>query len=161
VALTYATSTDVSIKWRPTGPALSTAESAWVDVLIGEASALLRRRLPGLDASITAGTIDATLARMVVTNVVLRVVRNPAGVTQQAVGPESATYAKSQAVGQVVVTDDDIAVLTDPNAASVGGVLVGTVNVNGPWWEQVEAWGEHTAPWSPAARIPPPWRRPL
>lgn len=152
MAAPLASSADVAVKLQRS---LSAPEAAAADVYIREASALLRRRVAGLDTMLISGDVDPDLARGVVTEAVVRVLRNPAGVSAQTVsgggGTETASWGASRAVGRVVITDDDVALLTpltsDP---TVGGAAIGTVTVRGPWWVETATWQEKIPPWAPA-----------
>lgn len=136
-----ATAADVAVKWRPGGPALTDGEVAYVTVLVGEASAKLRRRIVGLDALIAQGAVDGVLVIAVVTDAVLRVLRNPAGASQQSIGSSAASFAGVRAVGQVVITDDDVAQIL-PVAAGDLDAAVGTFRfATGTWRPPVQRGG--------------------
>lgn len=141
MAAALATAADVAVKWRPGGPALTDGEVAYVTVLVGEASAKLRRRVAGLDALIAQGTVDAVLVIAVVTDAVLRVLRNPGGVSQQSIGPSSASFSGIRAAGQVVITDDDVAQLVPVEAGDLDAA-VGTFRfATGSWRPPVQRGG--------------------
>lgn len=141
MAAALATAADVQVKWRPGGPDLTAGESAYVNVLIGEASAKLRRRVTGLDELIAQGAVDSVLVVAVVTDAVLRVLRNPAGVSQQSIGSSAASFAGIRAVGQVVITDEDVAQILPVDAGDVG-VAVGTFRFAvGSWRPPVQRGG--------------------
>lgn len=133
--VTFATVDDVAVKWRPLTP----AEEAWAQTLIDEASALARRGVAGLDDLVATGAVDPVLARRVVTDAVLRVLRNPAGVSMHTVGSETYQMSGAGTVGRVVLTPDEIADLRPPAASGtdgvgVAGAYVGTVRIGrSPW----------------------------
>jgi hypothetical protein len=69
----FATPEDVAARWRElTGP-----EEARAEVLLGDASRIVRRRWPDIDARITAGTVDADDVRMIVAGMVKRAMLGP------------------------------------------------------------------------------------
>jgi hypothetical protein len=123
MAASLATADDVAVKWRP----LSPAEGQQVEVLLEEASAKLRRAVPNLDARIASGEIDTVLARSVVTNAVLRVLKNPSGVTQQSAGPETASWSGVRATGEVTITAGDVADVLPVVSGGSRGSYVGTI----------------------------------
>jgi hypothetical protein len=106
---------------------LDADERAVAEVLLLYGAPLIRKKQPDIDARIAAGTLDPLLAQLVAVQMVIRVLRNLDGVRQETVGPSSITYDMSQAVGQLVVTDDDLATLAP--APTGNGVGVGTVRV--------------------------------
>jgi hypothetical protein len=58
-------------------------------------------------AHIAAGHTTAALVRLVVCDMVLRVLRNPAGVAQQSAGPFSVQVDQAVASGKLYLTRDD------------------------------------------------------
>lgn len=84
----FATLDDVTALFR----ALTEAEAPVVERLLALASRVVRAQVPSIDERISAGTLDPELVRDVVAGMVVRALRNPAGVKQQAVGPMSVTY---------------------------------------------------------------------
>jgi hypothetical protein len=102
---------------------------------------------------LTAGTVDVIMVRKVLTDAVLRVLRNPSGVTTQVVGPESATFSGLAARAELGFTPAEVAAVTPaPEEPSVGGSLVGSARLGLPY-----QWGQ----WAPS--LPPgaecgPWR---
>jgi hypothetical protein len=149
VSTTYATTADLVAK----APNLTAAQRATGAVHLEEGSALLRQLVPGLDAGLTAGTVDPVMVRKVLTDAVLRVLRNPSGVTTQVVGPESATFSGLAARAELGFTPAEVAAVTPaPEEPSVGGSLVGSARLGLPY-----QWGQ----WAPS--LPPgaecgPWR---
>ena len=94
-------------------------------VLLGYASALIRKSAPDIDTRIAAGALDPDLARMVAVDMVIRVLRNPDGVRQETVGPSSISYDTTAAPGQLVLTPDDLAMLMPPPT----GIGIGTARL--------------------------------
>lgn len=81
----FAQPSDVAARFRP----LTVEEQAIVAVLLEDASNLLRAAVPDLDEKIDIGEINVDLVKMVVCNMVIRVLKNPTGATQgsQTAGP--------------------------------------------------------------------------
>lgn len=90
---------------------MSTAQQGLASTLLRGASALLRARVPDLDARIAAGTLDPSLAALAATNLVLRVMRNPTGLRSKTVGPFTQTWDTTSATGLLHVTADDLGLL--------------------------------------------------
>lgn len=129
----FATPTDVVTLWRPSNPVLSDPETTYVTVLLTQASALIRRGVSGIDDAIASGDVDADLVSMVAANAVLRVLRNPSGASQQSIGPESASFAGVKAAGQVVITAEELALLSPlSDGTTVGGSVVGSFRLARP-----------------------------
>lgn len=106
---------------------LTADERELANTLLRYASALMRRQLPTLDARITAGTLDPDLAEYVAVQMVVRVLRNPDGIRQETVGPSSITYDTSQAVGQLMLSTGDLAILAAPGTGfAIGTARLGT-----------------------------------
>lgn len=138
----YAVRSDVEAKWPLTSP----VAQARADALLVEAEALLNRLVPNLASNITSLAVDPVLPRMVVTNAVIRVLANPAGVSMQTLGPESVQYSGVRTLGAIAFTADELELLTpdDPDApSSAGGAAVGTANLAAPWVQI----GTQSTPW--------------
>lgn len=130
--MAYAVRADVHAKWPLTSP----IAEARADALLAEAEALLNRELPDLAGNITSLAVDPVLARMVVTNAVIRVLANPAGVSMQTVGPESVQFSGVRTLGSIAFTDDELALLTPPDPdgpVSANGMAIGTATLAHPW----------------------------
>lgn len=105
MATPFATHSDLSARWR----ALSTAEQARATVLLGDASAIIRSMSPGIDAEITAGTVDPDVPKAIVCSMVKRVMQGPSdldGVTQsqQTAGPFSQGVSFANPSGDLYLT---------------------------------------------------------
>jgi hypothetical protein len=123
----FATPSDVSDRWRP----LTDAETTRATVLIADASRMIRRRWPDVDARIaspvgTPGHLDADDLTMIVANMVKRAmiggVETGPGVTEQAetVGPFAVTRRFSNPLGNLYLSGEDILALDLPDGA-IGG----------------------------------------
>lgn len=127
----------------PTGPAplavaddvreqfgtLTVAQQALTSALLRAASKLIRSRHPLIDQLIRDGALDPDVVALGVTNMILRVLRNPGGLRSETIGPFSRTYDTTSAAGLLVITDAEDAMFTPP-ATQEGAVLnVGTIRV--------------------------------
>ncbi len=133
--MAYTSAYYISGKWRPLTP--DTPEWVRTETLIGEAEALLNRLLPNLAAQVASGAVDPTLVTMVVSDAVIRVLQNPAGVTMQTLGPESVQYSGVRQLGVLAFTDAELALLqpdTDPidGTVTVDGWVVGSAQLRVP-----------------------------
>jgi hypothetical protein len=102
---------DIEYLWRElTSPELITA-----GVLLDRVSALIRSRIPGIDARIAADPNLGVLAAGVVADAVLRVMRNPEGYVSEQIGAYS--YSRASTVGGLSLTDAEWALLLPTTAA--------------------------------------------
>jgi len=113
---------------------MTTAQEGLAGHLVRAASALLRHQVPELQANVTAGKVDAEVAALAATNMVLRVMRNPQGLRAETTGPFSRTYDTTAAAGLLVVTKDELAAVTPveepaPLPDGLGGLGIGTIRV--------------------------------
>lgn len=114
---------------------MTTAQQTLTKTLVRAASSLLRHtaRQAGLDldADLAAGRLDPDMAALTVTNMVLRVLRNPQGLRSETTGPFSRTYDTTAAAGLLVVTAYDLAAVTVAPviADGVAALGIGTIRV--------------------------------
>lgn len=103
----------------------------WVATLVEDAVSLIRGKLPKLDIWIASGEVPASEARRVVSEMVLRRVRNPGGVRQE--NAETSGYVRdaTAASGRLVVLDEELAALI-PSDNTWG--TVGTASLAIPGW---------------------------
>ena len=121
---TYATVAEVRTLHGP----MTDEQTATATDLLVRASAMLRGRVPGMDARIDAGTLDPVLASTAVVGMVLRVLANPRGVKSTSAGPYSTTWDSAVMSGLLQVRDEDLALVAEaPRAGSTFGV--GTIMV--------------------------------
>ena len=117
----YATTSQVEAVWRP----LSLQESATTDVLVEQASDLLDRRFGNLQDKIDAGDLTANLARMAVTSMVLRVLRNMDGLQSSTASVDDAAetvrYSEA-ATGMLAVTQVEVDILRPQRTTAYGAV---------------------------------------
>lgn len=92
--------------------ALTPDQETLVKALIRAASAMVRARIPLVDTMIADGRLNPDLVALAITNMVLRVLRNPAGLRSEAVGPFSRAYDTKYAAGQLVLGEEELGLLT-------------------------------------------------
>lgn len=103
---------------------MTTAEESLAGWLLRAASNMVRARQPSIDQQIAAGRVSQDLVALAVTNMVLRVMRNPSGLRSETVGPFSRAYDTSVAAGLLVFTDDE-AQLISPAGAELARPAIG------------------------------------
>ncbi len=106
---------------------LSATEEQLTIVLIRAASQMIRGRRADIDTQIAAGVVSGDLVALAVTNMVLRVLRNPGGLRAETVGPFSRTYDTTYAAGLLVLTADEERLLNP--VAQPGQVAPGPVRM--------------------------------
>lgn len=109
---------DVSAQYGSMTP----AEESLAGWLLRAASNMIRSRRPLIDQQITDGLVSADLAALAVTNMVLRVLRNPSGLRSETVGPFSRAYDTRYAAGLLVFTDDESDLITPGDTDAVASV---------------------------------------
>lgn len=127
--MAYATLTDVTNKWAvAAGPATIRATT-----LLEDAHAELASKRRTLAADVAAGLVDPILVRKVITDAVIRVLANPAGVSGQTLGPEAVQFTGVRTLGTVAFTQAELDSL-DPSTApsSVGGDVIGSARLRIP-----------------------------
>jgi hypothetical protein len=103
--MAYALPEDVSK--RHIGEELDAQVLAVVGVRLDDAERKLKSRLPDLDDRITAGTLDVEDVKQVESEMVLRLIRNPEGFTQESDGNYSYMLSAAVASGRLEVRDDE------------------------------------------------------
>lgn len=104
----FATVDDVVARWRP----LTSDEETVVEVLLDDASDMIRVRFPSIDADLESGAVLWSTATRVVAGMVRRAMinRDNEGITQgsETVGPfnRSASYANPN--GNLYLSKDDL-----------------------------------------------------
>lgn len=111
-----ATPQHVVARWRPLTPAEETITYA----LLADAWLIVQSRFPTIQDRLDAvpPTVDVEAVRMVLASMVLRVLRNPDGKTQESIEDYSYTVNSAVASGQLYVTDDEFRLLA---VSSTGG----------------------------------------
>ncbi|RBO87967.1 hypothetical protein DFR74_110223 [Nocardia puris] len=121
----YATLDDVRNRYEGE---ISGQEAEWVTARLADADALLRAMVPALaDGPEAVAPLMAQNARRVIVDAVLRVLRNPAGLTEQSVGPFRVRYDTGENYSATVYfTGDELSVFAPPRRRfGVVGVRVG------------------------------------
>lgn len=106
----YATPQDVRDAYEGTIPDDVRANTR-LDDLLRRASAKLFALVPSLDRRMAAGEVDPEVPAGMVVEAVLRVWRNPSGLTQQGVGPFQASYNASAARNEIFFDPNEISQL--------------------------------------------------
>jgi len=99
-------------------------ENDFVSGLIRRASAMVRSQVASADIRIANGTLDRQTVADVVTDMVIRVLRNPEGIKQETIGPTATVYDPLVAAGRLFLDPDELFILTPPAAvrAAVGTI---------------------------------------
>lgn len=128
--MAYADLTDVIDLYEGT---LTSEQETWVENLLGLAERRLKAKIPTLIANIEAGDVDLAVVKDVLVSAVLRAVRNPSGVKQQAVGPFSYSNDTPTAGSgtNIWFRDDELELLAGPSPLAVGSTQMGL-----PRWRQ-------------------------
>jgi hypothetical protein len=124
---TYATWQDVVDTYELPIPA---EHQPRIEKLLAQASARLTALVPSLPTRVNAGTVDPELPSSLVVDAVLRVYRNPAGVTQQTVGPFNRSFSKDAQHNDLYFDPAQVQALLA--SISDHGVGVGTFRVGIP-----------------------------
>lgn len=119
--MTYATASDVTMRWAKTP---DTETAALIDVRLDDVERMLKKRIPDLDDQITAGEVDEADVIQVEADVVLRLVRNPDGYSSETDGTYGYTFSREMAFGRLEITPEDWATLGV--VSGVGAELVPT-----------------------------------
>ncbi|WP_333770940.1 hypothetical protein [Streptomyces sp. IBSBF 2435] len=111
----FATADDVNA--RLLGRDLTAAERAKVPNLLADASAIMRREVPGLDQPAPPATALGVCCAMV-----LRVVTNPEGKRQQSIDDYSYTTDSARSTGLLYLSDAERDLL-QPNTSTASGAF--------------------------------------
>lgn len=101
-----------------------------IEKLLAQASARLTALVPSLPARLAAETVDTELVSSLVVDAVLRVYRNPAGVTQQSTGPFTRSFNKDAQHSGIYFEPEQVQALL--TSISDHGAGVGTFRVGIP-----------------------------
>lgn len=132
-----ATAGDVEARWR----SLTAEEYRVANILIGDASGIVRVRVPSVDARIADGSLDPDVVRGVVARMVLRVMRNPDGKVQESIDDYAYRRADAVADGALYLSDEERSVISP--ARGTGGAFTirpygapgYSTNLPLNWWE--------------------------
>ncbi len=110
--------------------ALTAAQESLAKSLLRAASAMVRSRFPAVTAQIADGLLDPAVVALGITNMVLRVLRNPKGLRSESRGPFSVAYDTSVAAGLLAISDDDALLFAPPPEPETTGLYaVGTARI--------------------------------
>ncbi len=118
---------------------LTVAQQTLTSALLRAASKLVRARFPTIDQQIRDGAVDADVVALAVTNMVLRVLRNPGGLRSETVGPFSRTFDTTAAAGLLVITATEEAMFQPPATAAAAVVNIGTIRLRAGFRDSM--WG--------------------
>ncbi|AGK87496.1 head-tail adaptor Ad1 [Mycobacterium phage HINdeR] len=102
--MAIATAQDVENRWVRE---LSDEEQTLVNTRLEDAERMIKRRIRNLDAQITAGTISQADVVQVEADMVLRLLRNPEGFTQETDGNYTYMLSQRLASGVLEVLPDE------------------------------------------------------
>jgi len=115
----FATVDDIASTWRP----LTEQEREAAGGLLPLGSAVIRHRFPSIDSRIDAGHLDPNLVKLVLVQMVIRVLRNPEGLRVMSLGAYSETRESSPDHLGLHLTDDEVAVLAPRSRAGGFGSI--------------------------------------
>lgn len=124
---------DVSVQFGTMTPSQQTT-AAW---LLRAASRMVRARFPAIDIHIADGILDPEVVALGVSNMVIRVLRNPKGLRAETIGPfartfdvalsRTATGAQPSSAGILSIGDHEIELFTPTKVANMLAYGVGTI----------------------------------
>lgn len=103
-----ALTTDIESRWRP----LSAAELIVAQTRLDDAYEMLSVRRPTLDADVAAGTVSIASVIRVVTEMALRVLKNPDGLLQVTIDDYTARRDSAVSSGSLYITASELADVT-------------------------------------------------
>lgn len=106
--MAYATPQDVEVRL---GRTLEEAEAASVAQRLEDAELLIRTRITDLDSKVAAGTILADAVVLVECEMVLRLIRNPEGYTQESDGNYSYSINAEVSSGKLSILGNEWSLL--------------------------------------------------
>lgn len=126
MAADLVTPDDVASFWRP----LTDAEQTVAASLIGVASRMIRRRIPDIDAQITAGTVDLQDVAYVISEMIRSAIEAgtrpvDAKTVSDTVGPYAHSVTYADAASNLTFTDAWAALLGTPTAVQIGSARLG------------------------------------
>lgn len=107
---------DIEARWRP----LTSAETIVADALLADAWLLLKKADATIETRLDADpvTLDSGLVKIVLVEMVKRVLRNPDGITQESIQDYSYTRDRANSSGLLTVTDEDLVLLASDESAT-------------------------------------------
>lgn len=128
--MAYATAADV--EGRLVGRTLDVDEAAIVETRLDDVEALIQARIPDLDDKITSGTLNQRLVVMVEAEAVLRLIRNPEGMTQETDGNYSYSIDAKVASGRLSILPEEWTLLGFRRS-----VVLLSPQISMPTWDDV------------------------
>lgn len=116
-----ATCADVAMRWRK----LSASEKTVAENLLEDAWALLKHKVPTLEARMDASEIDSALVVMVLCAMVVRRLANPDRLRQEAIQDRSMTHDVGSGSWLVDVLDDELDLLVPDDEGTGDSFSVG------------------------------------
>lgn len=98
---------------------------AQIQALIDKASLRLQQAVPTLCQRIEAGTLNVEVARGVVEDMVLRVIRNPKAFRSLGLDDFQATVDNSTSTGMLYVSAEELALLAPRSKSRIGSIRIG------------------------------------
>ena len=103
-----ATISDIEARWRPLNAQQTTNAEAYLD----DAWSMLLGRRPSLESDLDEGTVSTNNVVRVLAAMVLRILRNPEGKSQEQIDDYKYTRSELTASGLLHVTGDELADIT-------------------------------------------------
>lgn len=125
----YAELADVELELERT---LGDARAARVAVLLDQASRLIDQQ-PGVTTRYASGDLDPAILKMIAVSMVVRVLRSPAGVKSETVGPKSVVYDTAAPEG-MYITDAELAWLGDASQTDLPAQSRSVRMARPAWW---------------------------
>jgi hypothetical protein len=157
--MAYATSEDVQNRYHEE---LDETLTLIVNTRLADAELLLKSRIPDLDDKVEEGTILEAIVVMIESEMVLRLIRNPDGYSQESDGNYSYAIYQQVASGRLEVLSDEWKLLgvkasvgvLQPDLTS-GGIYPADPSlawgINFPYWYPIG--GDPDQPWLPGYPI--------
>lgn len=124
----FAVSDDVSSRFEGS---LNATQLTWIDVRILDAEALLVTHIPRLaDPALTSDN-DRLNARRIISDAILRVLRNPAGIAQEEAGPWRVVRGRDAANGSLFFTHEELSAFKQARRKRIGMLGVAAPRYNG------------------------------
>ncbi|MBF9135321.1 hypothetical protein I0C86_41460 [Plantactinospora sp. S1510] len=137
----YATVNEIT---KLTGPLTSEQQTQVAD-LLARASAMLRGAVPDLQERLISGEVDPVNASTAVINMVLRVMRNPQGLTAETVGPFRREWERDSSTAWLSVTQAELDLVAKP--AEKPRARASTIRVRAGLAPPGPCWGSHVRRW--------------
>jgi hypothetical protein len=106
--MAYASASDVTARWARTP---TDEETTLIDVRLEDAERLIRRRIPDLDAQVSAGDVAEDDVIQVEAEAVLRLVRNPEGYMSESDGNYTYMLRNDIATGRLEILSEEWEIL--------------------------------------------------